>query len=76
METLQALWADPATQTVFWTLIGVLLAKAVYPLLQKLVLKTETKTDDEFLASIEDMINAAIAKKTTKAKTPTAPTAE
>ena len=68
METLHQLWSDPAVQTVAWTVLGVLLAKAVYPLLEKLVKKTPTLTDDEFLAEIEGIVNDALAKKKTKTK--------
>ncbi len=57
---------DPAIITGIAAFVGVLLAKFVYPFLEKLVGKTETKTDDEFLEAIKGMIDGAIAKKKTK----------
>lgn len=50
------------------TVAGFLAASFIKPFLQKLVLKTETKTDDEFLAAIESMLNTKLAEIKTKAE--------
>lgn len=53
----------PTTVTVALTVLGVVLANIVYPWLEKLVGKTPSKTDDEFLAATEKIVNDALAAK-------------
>lgn len=68
MDSILALIHDPAVQTVAFTILGVMLAKVIYPYLEGLVKKTPTLSDDEFLSRTKIIIDEALAKKTAKPK--------
>lgn len=59
---------SPAMITIGLTMAGVILAKIVFPYLEKLVGKTPSMADDEFLAATEKIVSDAVAKKVAKAK--------
>jgi hypothetical protein len=66
LEALKEFWALSSTQMFFWSFLAFITAQALWPWLTKLVAKTETKTDDEFLEAIKGFIDEALAKKTKK----------
>lgn len=70
METLTTLWHDPAAQVVVWTFIGVLLAKVVWPFLERKAKATPTMADDEFLDHIEIMFNDIVTARLTPKDAP------
>lgn len=69
MSVLVDIVTDPLALTAYATFVGVVLVRAIWPKLEKIVKKTPTKTDDEWLEIIKKTVNEALAKKTkTKAK--------
>jgi len=66
MNYILDIWNNPGAHVGIWAGMGTALTLLVWPLLEKLVAKTPSKSDDEFLASIESIVNAAIAKKKSK----------
>lgn len=70
MEFLHTIWATPGVQMVAYTIVGVILAKLLFPYLEKLVKKTPSLTDDEYLAKTEAIVVAALDKKLKKLAAP------
>jgi hypothetical protein len=54
---------DPQVISLGITMLGVILVKLIWPLLERAVKKTPTMADDQFLDAIEGIVNGAIAKK-------------
>jgi hypothetical protein len=73
---MMSLLTDPNMIMLYITVGGFILAKLIYPFLEKLVGKTPSMADDQFLIATKKIVEEAMAKKAakiTKPKTPAAP---
>lgn len=66
METVTSIIHAPETITFGLVVAGVLLTKVIWPYLEAVVKKTPSLSDDQFLTSIEKIVNDALAAKKAK----------